>query len=476
MYTPKKYSWMKHIDFITIDVLCLWLAFAIAYRLRFDSLGFINSEQWGNFVLIISLLNVGIAVFTCAYSGIVRCGNYEVLYRSLKLTFSNFLFACVVFYMLKLGANYSRLTLFIMYAIYWFISSLAKIVWLKVLKKKEKSTSKTHSLFVIASKENIDDLLSDINGGEFNMFSVSAFYFYDNDDYSISTIDDIPVLKIEDDYVGYILKNNIDEIFIDSRVIKADREQIESLINNGVRINVSIKGLLGTETDNQYINKVGLYKTVSVGNFSFSSQQLSYLIFKRFCDIVFGIIGCIMMLPIMLFVKLSYVATGDKAPILYAQQRIGKDGKKIKMYKFRSMVSNAEEILTEMLKDEIYRVEWERDQKFLDDPRITKVGKFLRRASIDEVPQFINVLKGELSLVGPRPLVEGELEAHGGLKLYNKVKPGITGWWACNGRSNISYRERLEMEYHYVRNCSLDMDILVLIRTVIGVVKKVGAV
>lgn len=476
MYTPKKYSWRKHIDFIFIDLLCLNLAFATAYRLKFDDFSFLDSQSWGTFLVIISLLDIGIAVFTCAYSGIVRCRSYEVFFRAVKLTFYNFLSACVVFYMLKLGANYSRVALFVMYIIYWFISSFAKAAWLRVIKMKRKNNLGLKKLLVIAGKEGIGEVLSDVQTGDFNTFDIRALYLYDNQENSINEVNGIPVLPLEDDYVQYVLRSNIEEIFIDSRYINVDKEQISRLIINGVKINVSIEGLFGVETDNQYINKVGVCKTISVGNFSFSSQQLAYQFFKRICDIVLGIIGCICMLPIMAFVKLAYVLTGDHAPIIYSQKRVGKDGKIIKMYKFRSMVCNADELLQDMLKEEKYRSEWEQDQKFLNDPRITRVGKFLRSTSIDEVPQFINVLKGELSLVGPRPLVEGELEAHGGLKLYNKVKPGITGWWACHGRSNISYKERLEMEYHYVRNCSLDLDILVLIRTAIGVIKKSGAV
>ena len=139
------------------------------------------------------------------------------------------------------------------------------------------------------------------------------------------------------------------------------------------------------------------------------------------------------------------------------------------------MVYNADEVLAEMLKDEKYKEEWNKNQKFEQDPRITKVGRFIRKTSIDEMPQFINLINGEMSLVGPRPLVEGELENHDGLKLYNKVKPGITGWWACNGRSNIEYRERLELEYYYVQNCSLLLDIICLLRTVLVVLKKEGA-
>lgn len=139
------------------------------------------------------------------------------------------------------------------------------------------------------------------------------------------------------------------------------------------------------------------------------------------------------------------------------------------------MVPNAGEILQELLKDEKHRKEWEENQKIENNPRITPVGKILRLTSCDEIPQAINISIGDMSLIGPRPLVEGELEAHGGMNLYNKVRPGLTGWWGCNGRSNIDYKERLGLEYYYVKNCSLYFDVLCVLRTVVAVLKRDGS-
>ena len=119
--------------------------------------------------------------------------------------------------------------------------------------------------------------------------------------------------------------------------------------------------------------------------------------------------------------------------------------------------------------------QWRRSQKLDDDPRITPVGRLLRQTSLDELPQFFNVIMGDMSIIGPRPLVPGELEEHGGRPLYNKVKPGLTGWWACNGRSDIEYDERLDLEYFYVANCSLYLDTLCILRTALAVLKRSGA-
>ena len=206
----------------------------------------------------------------------------------------------------------------------------------------------------------------------------------------------------------------------------------------------------------------------------FSSKKCYFLV-KRLFDILFGLIGILVLVPVSLLVKLAYLLSGDTATIFFRQARVGLNGKMITIVKFRSMVPGAEEVLRELLKDERYRSEWEANQKFNDDPRLTKVGKALRKLSVDELPQLLNVLAGDMSLVGPRPLVEGELEFHKGRKLYQTVKPGITGWWCCNGRSNINYTQRLELEYYYIKNCSLYLDALCIFRTVLAVLRRDGA-
>lgn len=200
-----------------------------------------------------------------------------------------------------------------------------------------------------------------------------------------------------------------------------------------------------------------------------------YIYLKRLFDIVISLICMMVLIPLSIAAKVVLLLKGQNTKIFYRQERIGKDGRIIRIYKYRTMVVNAEEMLEELLKEEHYQKEWEEKQKLEDDPRITRFGRFLRKTSLDELPQFINVLKGDMSLVGPRPLVEGELEAHGGSKLYWKVKPGITGWWACHGRSDINYKERLEMEYYYVNNCSLKLDIICIYKTVIAVWEQKGA-
>ena len=140
------------------------------------------------------------------------------------------------------------------------------------------------------------------------------------------------------------------------------------------------------------------------------------------------------------------------------------------------MVPNADEVLKELLKDPKYKEEWDLNQKFEHDPRITSMGNILRKTSLDELPQFINILIGDMSLIGPRPLVPGELDSHNGNhELYESVRPGISGWWAANGRSATTYERRLELEYYYVQHCGLILDLRCVFRTIKAVIFKTGA-
>ena len=212
------------------------------------------------------------------------------------------------------------------------------------------------------------------------------------------------------------------------------------------------------------------------GNVVKERSKILYKVIKRTFDIVVSLVGCIFLLPIIIIVKISYIISKDYNSIFYTQTRIGKNGKEFKLYKFRSMIPNADKALKKLLKNPIYKDEWERNQKLENDPRITKMGKILRKTSLDELPQMINVLKGDMSMIGPRPLVKGELDAHhGNHAIYESVRPGISGWWAVNGRSATTYEKRLELEYYYCENCSLMLDIKCFFMTITTVLHKRGA-
>lgn len=201
-----------------------------------------------------------------------------------------------------------------------------------------------------------------------------------------------------------------------------------------------------------------------------------YIITKRMIDFIGGLFGSIVTIPIIIFVKIAYMITGDFNKIIFKQERIGKNGKPINIYKFRSMVVNADEILFKLLEeDEEAAAEYKRYKKLKKDPRITKVGNFLRKTSLDEFPQFFNVLKGDMSLVGPRPYLFREKKDMGEyFDIIIKSKPGVTGYWQVNGRSNTDFGKRLVLDEYYTGHKSLIMDIKILLKTVKQVFFKEG--
>ena len=218
----------------------------------------------------------------------------------------------------------------------------------------------------------------------------------------------------------------------------------------------------------QNIKEIKLNSKISNKSF------LVYNFFKRSFDIISASIGILFLLP--LFIVLSILVKLDsKGPIFFSHKRIGKNGKIIGIYKFRSMVSNSEEIFKNFTEEQ--KKEFEKNFKLDDDPRITKIGGFLRKTSLDELPQLLNIIKGDMSVVGPRPIVRAEVEKYGVCadKLFS-VKPGLTGFWQANGRSDTTYEERVQMDMYYIDNRSFLLDIRIILKTVISVIRKEGAV
>lgn len=201
-------------------------------------------------------------------------------------------------------------------------------------------------------------------------------------------------------------------------------------------------------------------------------------IIKRFIDILGGGIGVLTLIPLTLIIWIANRIAKDNGPIFYTQERIGQNGKIFKMYKYRSMVVGADEKLEKYLEEnEEAREEYKKYKKLKNDPRITIIGKILRKTSLDEFPQFINVLKGDMSLVGPRPYLPREKEDMNGFFNYiTSCKPGITGFWQVNGRNDVTFTDRLSMDMNYYYNYDLKLDIKLLFKTLRKVVMKEGAI
>ena len=207
-------------------------------------------------------------------------------------------------------------------------------------------------------------------------------------------------------------------------------------------------------------------------------RKVLYKVVKRLIDILGGLVGCVLLIPITVAIYIARkILKEDDGPIFYEQLRIGKNGKEFRLYKFRSMVMNADEKLEKYLdENEEARLEFEKYKKLKKDPRITKLGNFLRKSSIDEFPQFINVLKGDMSLVGPRPYLHREIKDMGeNYKKITSVKPGLTGYWQVNGRSDTYFETRIKIDVDYINDRTLWKDTKFLIKTFLKVFIKEGA-
>ncbi|MTK64717.1 MAG: sugar transferase [Methanobacterium sp.] len=199
----------------------------------------------------------------------------------------------------------------------------------------------------------------------------------------------------------------------------------------------------------------------------------------RFSKRTFDIAASLLLLAALspLFLMIAWLAGRDGGPVMFGHKRIGAYGRTFKCWKFRTMVLNAEDVLSRLLvKDPAARAEWERDFKLRNDPRITPIGRLLRVSSLDELPQLFNVLAGEMSLVGPRPIVTDEIRRYGAaFHDYARCRPGLTGPWQISGRNEVGYGERVRLDQHYARHWSFLGDIAVLLRTPKAVLRRSGA-
>ena len=256
------------------------------------------------------------------------------------------------------------------------------------------------------------------------------------------------------------------------------KEQLQKLISQvqpHVRNISFVPDLLGTQMMGAEVNVFFTEAMLMLKTKNQLARRRNRVI-KRVFDLLFTICGGLCILPFLLVIAVM-VAVDNKGNVIFAHRRIGRDGKEFKCYKFQTMIPNAQEALEKYLAENPEaRKEWEESFKLTDDPRVTKLGSILRKTSLDEMPQLWNVIKGDMSLVGPRPIVAKEIERYGEyFREYAMVPPGITGMWQASGRSDTTYEERVEMDTWYVRNWSVWIDLMYLFKTVKIVFNGKGA-
>ena len=312
--------------------------------------------------------------------------------------------------------------------------------------------------------------------GDNNCFGIRVIGIVDDNIRSEYLKNNFKIIDGLDKAKEYIEKNNVKTVIIASpKMDKYKLVDVIAQIQLIVKDILFVPNLIGTPVANLDIKR--LYTSdVMLLNVKNNLARKKNKITKYIFDMTLTIVGTICISPILLFIAI-WIYKDSPGPVIFKHMRVGKDGKEFPCYKFRSMCVDAKEKLEELLKnDPEAKAEWDRDFKLKNDPRITKSGAFLRRTSLDELPQIFNVLKGEMSLVGPRPIIKAEMERyHEHISDYLIVKPGIAGMWQCSGRSDVNYEERVHMDSWYVRNWSVWLDIMILWKTFQAVFAKKGA-
>lgn len=374
-----------------------------------------------------------------------------------------------VLYLTKNSSQFSRSVFVVTLVLNVVIGFLLRL-WVKQYLRKYYANHRG-SVMLITTHDRAKDVISKFNSKENWDNEIKCVAIIDESRQGES-IEGVPIVASYEDMFDYAKQAHIDEVLfhISYRTGHSLKPYIEQLEKMGVTVHVNVSVADGFEEFNQNVEMVGGYPVISFTTAVFDSEKM---LVKRIIDIIGGLFGCVVA-AILLLIFGPLIKLESPGPILFKQKRVGRNGKIFSIYKMRSMYIDAEERKKELMdKNEMKGLMF----KMTDDPRITKIGKFIRATSIDEFPQFLNVLKGDMSLVGTRPPTVDEFNQY---EIYHKrrlmMKPGITGMWQVSGRSDIEdFEEVVRLDLQYIDNWSLALDFKILFKTIVVVLGKVGS-
>lgn len=397
--------------------------------------------------------------------------TYEITKKLIFASLGGIVFTVVLMFFTHVSGDVSRLFVILYGVLAYSLLCVIRVIISKMMKKM--SFFQTPVL-IVGAGETADVVVQELEKDAGMRYRIVGFL----EDHTPKTeyVKSHPILGGFDDLEKVVQNTGVKSVLIAAPGLP--QNQLSDLIFRAQSITESIgvvPNLVGVPMTNVSVESFFDQKVMVLrikNNLALRSNQL----IKRVLDVVLSIIGIIVLLPVLAGIAIA-VKIDSKGPAVYRSQRVGKNHKAISVYKFRSMVVNADEVLQKVLAENPEaRKEFNEYYKLKDDPRITKIGNFLRKTSLDELPQLINVIKGDMSLVGPRPITEKEVPRYEQyIAEYYMVRPGITGLWQVSGRSDISYPERVQMDVWYVHNWEPWLDIVLLWRTVGIVLKGKGA-
>lgn len=459
MYKKENKSWLKHLDFTLADIAMMQLALIVAYNIRLGwGLPYFY-DPYERLTIVMILIDICVVFFVEPYNGILRRGNFQEV--NSVIIHCSMLFVGLMTYMVAVKQTeiYSRQLLFS----YWLLSMLfvyiGRMVVKIFLRRRMQQADKLSVMILVTTKARAEETMREFDHMSYRDFMVGGIVVVDEDMLG-ATIHGVPVVANADGFYEYVLSNVVDEVFINGNSVSSSEALANRLLELGITVHFNLIHL-NSLGPNKLVEKTGNYMVLTSSMKIASPRQL---LVKRIIDICGALVGLVICGIACIFVG-PVIKKQSPGPIFFAQERVGKNGRKFKLYKFRSMNVNAEE----QLKDLMEKNEMEGFMfKMADDPRIFPMGKFMRKYSIDELPQFWNVLKGDMSLVGTRPPTVKEVEQY---ELHHRarlgIKPGLTGMWQVSGRSDIKdFEEVVALDTHYISQWSLGLDIKILAKTV----------
>ena len=464
----KTTSRSKHIDFIILDLICVEVSFLLAFYIKFKTTGQDFSEGYALMNWMIIIAHVAIVFFTEGYSGILKRGYFREIRAVIVYNIELMTVMLAILFFSKQSTDYSRIVIGLFFIINTVFMFGIRTIRKKYLCRINIKTGKLNRMLLVADLKHAKKLIEGLKTYNYSSFYVEGLVILDQDMQG-DKIEDIPVVANADTMYEYVKEHIVDEVFIGSGDEKLG-EITERFLAMGVMVHISINRII-PKVPNATIDKINDF-TVVTTSISFMSFKQKFI--KRLMDIIISIPG--MIITGILFIILGpIIYIQSPGPVFFKQVRVGKNGRRFKIYKFRSMYMDAEERKKELMEqNKMQGLMFKMD----DDPRITPIGKFIRKTSLDEFPQFINIFKGDMSLVGTRPPTVDEVEkyaAHHKSRLA--IKPGLTGLWQVSDRSDITdFEEVVRLDNEYIRNFSLSFDLKIILKTVGVVFKREGSV
>ncbi len=457
---------------LLLDLISVLLAFYMAAIIRggiVSSQGLISS-LYANMLAIMILSTLAIGNISLNIN-ICKRGFYQECASLLKDQTMLYLILFGYIIVMKQGDHLSRVFLGVFIILNFLLTYVIRGYMKMILMLVYKKSSSSNKVMLVALSKDVSKIIQNIRKEYEWQIHVNSIALLDINLLG-NMVEGIEVVAGRDSLIDVVKRNVVDEVLICLPIdynIEID-ELILTLENMGVIIHLKLDLFHNLNVNNKIIEEYAAYQVITFSTVYFNE---GYVVVKRFLDILGGIVGCLLTLIITIILS-PIILIESPGPIFFSQVRVGKNGRKFKIYKFRSMYRDAEQRKVELMeKNEIKGLMF----KMTDDPRITRIGKFIRKTSLDEFPQFFNVLKGDMSLVGTRPPTLDEFEQYEGWhKRRLSFKPGLTGMWQVSGRSDIdSFEDVVKMDLQYIDNWSLLLDVRILFKTVMVVLTNRGS-